>query len=173
MILLEGPDGGGKTTLLKAMVNRWDLDVMPRFASTHGPKDDLMRLVYEDQISRGIKKCGIYDRHPLISEYIYAPITGRGIQPAFLWPSARTMRHQLAHDVLLILCMPPLDVVEANVRSSEQMEGVADNIKAIYEQYMLLCITWPGKFMTHDYTRDESPVWSGVPLHVTEWNRGK
>lgn len=172
MILLEGPDGAGKTSLLKAMVNRWDLDVMPRFAGTHGPKDDLYRRVYEDQVSRAVKRCAIYDRHPLISEYIYGPAMGRGISTEFLWPSARQMRHQLAHDALLILCLPPLEEVKKNIARTEQMEGVAEKIEYIYEQYMLLRITWPGKFITHDYTK-ESPVWTSVPLHVTDWNRGK
>lgn len=173
MLLLEGPDGAGKTSLLKKMVKRWDLDVMPRFADTHGPKEDPYNRVYQDQIARGTLRCGIYDRHPLISEYIYAPIVGRGIGHQFLWPSARQMRHQLAHDALLILCLPPLDEVKKNVARTEQMAGVVENIEAIYEQYQLLRITWPGKFITYDYTQEESPVWKSVPLHVTDWNRGK
>lgn len=173
MILLEGPDGGGKTTLLNQLVEQWQLPVMPRFADTHGPKHDLYRLVYEDQIGRGNQKCSIYDRHPLVSEYIYGSVLGRGIRTEFLGSSAKMMRQQLASDCLVILCLPPFETVHQNVANSEQMEGVFEDIDRIYEQYELLKITWPGTIITHDYTLPSSPVWTRVPLHVTDWNRGK
>lgn len=177
MILLEGPDGAGKTTLLNELTTRLNLPARPRFSTSKGgPMDNLYSRVYEDMLTYPHERCGIYDRHPLVSEYVYGQIRPDSeIDPNFLWPSAAKMLQLFAQDVLLVLCLPPFHEVAENVRRGEQLEGVRENAFRMYQAYQMIRIWWPNQenLVTYDYTSKLSQMQThaAVQLHVTKWNR--
>lgn len=136
MIIVEGPDGAGKTTLVNQIAKEHGLQVGVR-----GVKD--RDRLYEstrrdtwsalDQCMRGNELPRIWDRL-YFSELIYAPLTGRRI--------AFTFREQVLIPKLfrvlgvpVIFCLPSKETVLDNVKEDDQMEGVLENISEIYDQY--------------------------------------
>jgi hypothetical protein len=109
----------------------------------------------------------IYDRHPLISEYVYGPIV-RGYLPTD-WQSgsARMMRSILANHALVVWCMPNIASVRENVSAERDMKNVPERIDNIYAGYQTLRALWPGHACTYNY---EDPhkgfVINRVMLHV-------
>lgn len=180
MIILEGPDGAGKTTLLRNL----DLPQRPRFATSDtGPLDNLYARVYRDfmevfadaiLLDKG-PECGVYDRHSLISEYIYGQIMpDREVPPDFLWPSAKYMLEQIRKRSLLVLALPPLHVVKENLHKEVQLPGLHEQIFRIYQAYQVFRITgWPERnLVVYDYTSPMSVATTRARIHqhITEWN---
>jgi adenylate kinase family enzyme len=161
-IIVEGPDGAGKTTLVQELQHHFPkMELHPRFCtSTGGPIADLTEAVFRDVKTHPTHY--IYDRHPVISEYIYnTSIPERAIRESFLSEAMGRLRERVARHSLVIWCLPPLDHVMINVLRDEedgnQMSGVANNIERIYEQYRMHRVLWPGKSIIFDYTeRDRS-----------------
>lgn len=177
MIILEGPDGAGKTTLLRNL----DLPQRPRFAtSAGGPMNDLYARVYADfmQVFRNdnrVPECGVYDRHSLISEYIYGQIMpDREVPPDFLWPSAKYMLEEIRKKALLVLALPPLHVVKENLHKEVQLPGLHEQIFRIYQAYQVFRVTgWPERnLIVYDYTSRVSVATTRARInqHITEWN---
>lgn len=162
-IIIEGPDGGGKTTLLSDLQGHFPSMVQhPRFCtSTGGPIENLAEAVFKDAQPRPTNY--IYDRHPVISEYIYTFGTGRPIRPAFLQDSMGRVRNRVAHHSLTIWCLPPLTTVRRNVFNDdqEQMDGVVSNIDTIYHMYEMHRQLWPGRSVVFDYTQSAAS-WEGL-----------
>lgn len=147
MIILEGPDGGGKTTLLNKLTRATGLPAHERAShSTKGPRDDLFLWTDNDIRTWHSQPLSIYDRHPLTSEHIYGPTVRGEIRPGFELtnPAIAHMRRYLRRHALVILCLPPLETVRQNVTGDfDQMAGVLDNIDHIYECYRMMYQIWP------------------------------
>lgn len=166
-VILEGPDGGGKTTLLKRLVKDFpDLQVMPRFATSEGGPvrqgDDL--FWYARALSQKVMvehPNALYDRHPMISEYVYRSVipdaSGRisGLAESFLSEEARVFNELIAKRSLVIFCMPPFSQVVQNLSREKQMPGVEENIQKIYNRYRERYITHAGLSLSYNY-RDPS-----------------
>lgn len=135
MIILEGPDGAGKSTLVKQLSHDLDLPVAKRACtSTGGPVDDLGSWAARD-VSRWRQfPLSLYDRHPFISEYIYGPAL-RGYLDPTVTALPPLYRQRFMDDSLTVLCMPPLSTVKANLTAEPQMDGVTDRISLIYALY--------------------------------------
>lgn len=161
MIVLEGPDGGGKTTLLKRLSADTGLPAHARASdSVAGPVKDLYGWTVTDIDSWGTQPLSIYDRHPLTSEHIYGRAVRNSLRPGFemMNPRMAEMRKQLRRDGLIIVCLPPFSVVQENVASEiEQMPGVLENIKHIYDCYEMMLYIWPldSHICRYDYTADD------------------
>lgn len=169
-ILIEGPDGAGKTTLLQELHGHFPtMEQHPRFCtSVGGPISDLAEAVFTDVKSRPTHF--IYDRHPVVSEYVYnTSIPGRAIRPAFLTDAMGRVRNRVAHHSLMIWCLPPLREVVRNVTRDEgdQMAGVTENIEEIYRQYQMHRLFWPGRHVTFDYT-NSAMSWEGLRYTLSD-----
>jgi hypothetical protein len=181
MILLEGPDGSGKTNLSKHLHERLGIQVAPRFATSEGgPVDELYMKMHADLRTWDTSyEPRIYDRHPLISELIYGPLVRGEMKPGFAHPSTTQLRKRVAYRSLVILALPPFDTVRRNVANEEfpQMPGVQRNIRAIWSMYELLLHDWPGWIVRYDYAAEEDEkcsreaVTRAARLHVAEWRR--
>jgi GTPase SAR1 family protein len=158
-IIVEGCDGTGKTTLIQRLQYDFEnLEVHPRFAtSVEGPLDNLATRVYDDryELSTGH---WIYDRHPVISEYVYGQlIPERTIDPDFLTAAMGEIHNYVAREAFVIWCIPPFDLVAKNVEAEKQMPGVIENLRKIYTAYQIKHVTWPGYYNTlYDYSRPQS-----------------
>lgn len=173
-IIVEGPDGAGKTTLVQELQNHFpQMELHPRFCtSTGGPIANLTEEVYRD--TKSAPTHFLYDRHPTVSEYVYnTSIPDRRIRSEFLTFSMMKLRNRVASHSLMIFCIPPINVVIDNVRrdQSDQMPGVVDNIVRIYEQYMMHMLMWPGRTVHYDYTQSMMS-WEGLRYVLAE-TKGK
>ena len=144
MIVVEGPDGAGKTTLIKEIQEVTGLEVAPRVVSKDAEAMvDLVKWT-EDNVARGFQNL-IFDRHRLISEPIYGPILREAPQPGF--DDLHWFTHQLFAFYLLrpvvIYCLPPFERVWDNVRNDPTNRVVQDKatIRQIYGAYFNKAVT--------------------------------
>jgi hypothetical protein len=160
VIIVEGPDGAGKTTLIGRLCQDLDLVKRSKFVKSNGDgsgTNDLFGDAYVDVCNQPDMGMMIYDRHPLISEYVYGPIVRGKLPEDFTTPQAHATLRLMAKQVMIVWCLPPLSVVKANVidfspEAPEQMEGVMHNIEAIHQMYYTMRTWWPGESATYDYT---------------------
>lgn len=164
MIILEGPDGGGKTTLAKRLMADLDLPLHKRASdSLSGPVVDLYAWTVDDITTWHSQPLSLYDRHPLTSEHIYGPHVRGQVRPGFEMtnPGISRMRRYMRKHAVIVLCLPPLSVVRENVAGEiEQMPGVVENIEYIYESYRMMLHIWPldSQIARYDYTAEHNAV---------------
>lgn len=188
VIVLEGPDGAGKTQLAQRLSEDLGLPLAQKFVKSDGEgsgTNDLFGEAYRDVVTMMDKPPMIYDRHPLISEYVYGPIVRGILPPDFVMPQAHATLRLLAEQVHVIWCLPALQRVADNVADTEtnqQMSGVWRNIEAIYSMYHTMRIWWIGHSTVYDYTvTDQANKYSyestlvqarlHVARHIQEINR--
>lgn len=166
-IIIEGPDGAGKTTLLSELHSHFPrMEQHPRFCtSVGGPIEGLAEEVFRDTKSRPTHF--LYDRHPVISEYIYSFATSRPIKSGFLENTMGQIRNRVAHHSVVIWCLPPRRVVKQNLEHDDQMPGVIDNIDLIYDMYQMHRLLWPGRHCVYDYTRLDTS-WQGLTYTLND-----
>lgn len=168
MIILEGPDGAGKTTLCEKLQDEFGLVVGIR-----GTKDrtQLYKYTVTDTF-RAIRGCFEFGTPPVLWDrlyyselvyYLYRPVTEdsesrlcqfNGPQRAFV---ERTIE---AVQCPVILCLPPEEVVLANVlqEDRQEMEGIKENITKIYHRYekLWLSLIFPPQVTSYDYTKPDA-----------------
>jgi GTPase SAR1 family protein len=165
MVIVEGPDGAGKTTLVKKLCADYLLKVGKR-----GVKDrDLLYTVTVSDTMRALGKAVRGRSGPLIwdrlyySDFVYAPITERPVA----FNESQQVHIDRVIDALrcpIIVCLPPFEVVEDNAIRSHQMPGVATNISMIAETYHQMTHPtgginfkpFPDHRIVHDYTNPDS-----------------
>lgn len=163
MIVLEGPDGSGKTTLLTHLQKRFPhIDTHERFSTSEGgPVDRLDIKVATDMTGMYMRPPMFYDRHPFISEFIYGPILRGEIKDNLADIELRPYRNTFFLDSLIILCLPPAFVIETNMYAEDQMDGVRENMGAIYNSYH--------SFLRHQPIVNDNLVWHDYTQHSTEY----
>lgn len=163
-IILEGPDGGGKTRLLEAFQVQYPLLVRGQKASTSlkGPVKNLAAWVTtEFKVMDGSIPVMIYDRHPVISEPIYGPIARGGAQPGFSpSPWLSSARLEMYSRTYVIWCIPPLEQCQKAVAADRDMPGVTENIDELHAAYLRAMHEWTGPGMRYDLTRGTREVLS-------------
>src|ERR1700759_845104 len=114
MIILEGPDGGGKTTLSKMLNAIYGFQVRKR--------DDQSAFLWSiSEMSDWTKpyiSLRVYDRFPLIGEYIYGPVWRGGGEPEFL--NIDEVRERFLQDTLIIYCRPNIKTILRNCSITDQ-----------------------------------------------------
>jgi hypothetical protein len=130
MLILEGPDNSGKTTLASAFreVLGW------RHQCSEGPPQGIEDI--NDRVRRYLdaERDVIYDRHPAISQNIYCVIRS----------NPQRVRDDLvaelyARDPVIIYCEPLDRGLEGHVTkghdSAAHLDGIAENHQRILEAY--------------------------------------
>lgn len=172
MIIVEGPDGAGKTTLCKTIADDFGLEIMDWQVELGISRDDLKKnptqryyhALREELQDDGILSDVIHDRL-YFSSLVYGPIQ-QGNNQMSREDQKLIGRVLLAVACPIIICMPPKDVVLANVanENQHQMEGIREQISDIYDSYHELFTSKDDVFpwvMWYDYTgtRAESNFW--------------
>lgn len=125
MIVIEGPDNSGKTTLSK----RLSKDLGIPFRHSIRPKTvEELENSFIDKISN---PNAIYDRYSPICEYVYGNIL-RGVSLAGnnLFTISRELNFM---QPFVIYCRPPDGIIKNSKKP--EMEGVLENIEKIIKKY--------------------------------------
>lgn len=133
MIIIEGPDGAGKTTL----AHRLAKDLNLRIKSWDKPRHELPnhpRRIYRALAGSFNGDCVIHDR-VFYSELVYGPL----FREKIAFDELEVMRIRkviVAAGFPVICCLPPIEVVTQNVRESVHLKDVdPSSIGTIYEGY--------------------------------------
>jgi adenylate kinase family enzyme len=104
MIILEGPDGSGKSTLGFKISEEIGLPIIHSGGPPKSEEELTLRVIYSQDNS-------LLDRHPYLSEIIYGTLNGRTPMITFdktwLWLSN--------NKPLIIYCSPGLDYLLKNL----------------------------------------------------------
>jgi hypothetical protein len=157
-LIIEGMDGTGKTSLVNHLAQLFNLQIHERAvkSSKLGVVDNVYEWVLKD-LATEPERPMVYDRHPLISEYIYSSVLRPGkIDPRFYSEEARRMLLRMSRNRLIIFCIPPAGNTLANVRHSEgnQLTGVIEHCQTLYDLYQQAYTYWPTPLnaIKFDYT---------------------
>lgn len=163
-IIIEGMDGSGKDTLIADLIGLFpDHTLHPRAStSLGGPVPNVAVWTANDVKTMATQAPSIYNRHPIISEPIYASIrkVNPGLKPP--WDSASWIgawTRNMAHHAVLVICQPSYITVRGNlIRSgpAAHMPGVFENSWKLYQAYAL--VQWPLPIIWYDYDRMEVPI---------------
>lgn len=152
MIVCEGPDGAGKSTLVEHLAEMFDLAIGERGVAN---RDHLYKVTRQDTykaLSMGVlgSQPRIWDRL-FVSEFVYADLVGRPCE--FSQAEAEFIVATMnALAFPMIVCLPPLDVVKENVAKAHQMKGVNEHLSGIYFTYDQGILPWPENLIYYDYT---------------------
>lgn len=171
MIVVEGPDGAGKTTLIKQLTEAYDIPIAPRVVTKDAEAMVDLKDWVDNQLEEGFQDV-IFDRHRLISETIYGPILRTAQEAGFnelSWVGPRLKRfYEL--EPIIIYCLPSLETVKRNIARDDDNRVVMDQIEAIYSSYVsrisLDHIFSPGIVKVWDY--EHSPKIDGRPTWLYE-----
>lgn len=144
MIIVEGPDGAGKSTLIKKLMpvvsqywgGQWTL--APRAVSQETEALVDLKKWTDDNLSQGFQ-LQIFDRHRLLSDPIYRVVLGKPFESSlYSLPWLSEAWDTLLTDVqpYIIYCLPPLDVVRENLKNDKDNLAVVDHIDQIYMGYV-------------------------------------
>jgi hypothetical protein len=161
MIVVEGPDGAGKTTLIERISEDTGLKVAPRVVSKDAEAMvDLVKWT-EDNVKAGFQDL-IFDRHRLISEPIYGPVLRAAPQPKFnnleWFYEQLHMFYQCSP--IIIYCIPPLKTVWYNTQKGEDnkiFHGQSSHVHSIWGAYFNKATTesiFRNNTYIYDYTND-------------------
>jgi len=168
MIIIEGPDNSGKSTLGAYLQKNLQVPLV------HSIKPDPawnFSQALEQSIMQLLPQRLIRDRTYAISEYVYGPICRGG---SALGPMHQKALENLMHyGHLIIYCRPPDNVI-LNNGDREQMEGVVENHLAIIHRYDRLINELEScgvlKVIKYDYTKS-SAVEMGRILHEAQMHQ--
>ena len=140
LIIIEGCDATGKTSLIKELASELNLPVIKSYKPPS--EGDIKRFTYWASAS---PVTPILDRAPFISDLVYGPII-RGKTPCTL-----ELTQELRTTAYLVHCSPPLSAIIRNLHNEKQMEGVDENLRGIYDAYESLMQILDADFI-YDYT---------------------
>ena len=158
MLIVEGPDGAGKTTLINQLQQHFPtLEVAPRVVTKDAEAMTDLKEWVKQNLEEGWQ-WKIFDRHRLISEFIYGPLLREAQEPGFndlVWAYNSLSKLEELYP-LIIYCLPPLETVKANLHGDPDNKVVEGRVEALYTSYVhraALDLRHPEVFaVIYDYT---------------------
>lgn len=164
IVVVEGPDGGGKSTLIDNLRLSCDRHYVSLRRS--GPPKTLEEI---NHIVRWIEQHDpdgtrptplILDRHPFISESIYGPAL-RGNSLLTDYYTLHDIEYHFARFInRVIYCRPPTSTILKKMHDNPQLKGVTERIEMIterYDQVTRLIRNWGVNVIEYDWTIEITP----------------
>lgn len=126
-IIIEGPDGAGKSTLAKSLADALDLNILKMTANGGQSVPEYLQKLACDGVI--IDRCWV-------SEQVYSDLFGR--EPRIDNDDAEELSEFcVLNGIPIIVLLPPLHVVisRLNERGDEYADVVCPNIVEIYKRY--------------------------------------
>lgn len=126
-IIIEGPDGAGKSTLAKSLADRLDMNILKMTANGGQSAPEYLQKLACDGVV--IDRCWV-------SEQIYSDLFGR--EPRIDHDDAEALTGLCGRmGIPITVLLPPLHVVisRLNERGDEYADVVCPNIVEIYRRY--------------------------------------
>lgn len=126
-IIIEGPDGAGKSTLAESLADRLDMNILKMTANGGQSVPGYLQKLACDGVI--IDRCWV-------SEQVYSDLFGR--EPRIDNADAESLTELCAlTGIPIIVLLPPLHVVigRLNERGDEYADVVCPNIVEIYKRY--------------------------------------
>lgn len=168
IVILEGPDGGGKTQLADALRQRMQQSRVVHTAK-HGPYTgvapaDLCRIYF-----RAMTPALTHDEHVImdrswVSESIYGDVYRSGVNRVDMQRRRMLERIALSRGAVLVVCQPPFENCAKTflLREKDEYLDNLSQLKAVYEAYDSLGQNMALPFVHYDYTRDNVDTLLGV-----------
>jgi deoxyadenosine/deoxycytidine kinase len=160
LVILEGPDGSGKSTLAARLLKGTGEPTL--LVKRSGPPGEIETLRFQAAwIEEQHKDINVIaDRHPLISETIYAPTVRKVPVPSWTAPEALFHFAQFKPErrPLVIYCRAPLSRMMQTSRVEDQMAGVHDEyLKLVlaYDDFMARLARCDIEIYRYDFSEDE------------------
>lgn len=153
-IHIEGPDGSGKTTLVKWMADRLGFPMIPTDDPPKSWEECLARI--ERRVHPGL----VCDRSSgLISELVYGPVLRGGtiVPEDVMWKVVETLIREAP--ITFVYCRPPEEALNPSFRPEEDprhVEGVKSRqsqLVARYDEVMAQVSRMGGRVIRYDRTR--------------------
>lgn len=166
MIILEGPDGSGKTTLGRRLSELHGIPLIKR------DKQDAYLWCMSELSCWSLSGLRIYDRFALVSEYIYGPLRRgeKAVEFELGYRPTAEMMERFVRDALIIYCRPPANVIIQNVMETSQPTDILSITRSAIAAY--------DEWFTHmnhvlfDYTSDTpESLNETIHQHRTSWER--
>lgn len=168
MLIIEGPDGAGKTTLIKKISQYLSLPIHPKAVNSQAQVEVDLRVWVEDVLAKGFQK-SLFDRFALISGPIYAPILQDEDQISLFedvdWFNKVSAQLE-AINPIIIVCLPYLETVIRNTRDDPNNEVISPWITEIYIQYQLYCAKTRPYIYNYRMEKDISRVLSHITTQL-------
>lgn len=161
MIIIEGMDNSGKTTLAKTLSSHFNYPLI--HSCGYCPN-----MLSWARTSLSTQRHKIYDRHPCISEKVYGPVL-RADNKFDSLEGVEILRRLIERRPLIIYCKPPDFVIRKNM--GEQMDGVIDNVFALMLSYnrVMDFFRYVGLLIIkYDYTEQSEIGWENLISIIKE-----
>lgn len=156
MLIIEGPDGAGKTTLIDKIEKRLKVIREPRAVSHDAVPLTSMGQYTLRELDRGFGM-RVYDRFNLISSPFYAMLDNPTFREEMLDPEWLRDAWQKFRNVspMIIICLPPIEVVKENVWNDGTSKVTWPHIDLIWKLYHSFAASYPFVSQVWDYTQNE------------------
>lgn len=138
MIIIEGPDNSGKTTLAQEICESMDSLYIKTYQTkwTHQElrafQEDLLDMDYR----RSDDRQWVFDRYPVVSHYIYSRVIRN--DHSYGWDDLRELLLPWKDaGVEYIYCRPDLSIIE-DYGDRPQMAGVKENTRELVDLYDIM-----------------------------------
>lgn len=150
-VIIEGPDGAGKTTLIEALRQRWRWSGVDHHGAYLG--EERIARHYLKSLYRGLaqpQRVQLLDRSWL-AEPIYGAVMRGGADRITIADRRMLERVALGAGAVTVLCLPPFKACERawKGRLEREYPQRADQLRALYDAYKQL-----GADLVYDYTTD-------------------
>lgn len=175
-IILEGPDGAGKSTLAKTF-SELGYSIIPFGvppSAARKNEESIFHFFFDTLYSCGEQHISVVFDRLHLSDYIYGAIMR---DEHVMTPRVQALieRYIEAIDGQIIICLPPRRVAYANWAGRYSQEYVKDvwRFNLVYSAYAKLLFSWRRNrnFLWYDYTRhrvgsfvNAISAWRGFPL---------